>query len=171
MVARLGRAIFAVGITVCSPLRAEWALSDETDKISGRRVVVAEQLALSTTIKPHRQPEATSPAARLAIVCYGGQAWVTIGVPDVLMAGSTARVEYRFDSERPQASRSWRPSSSYAAIGLFETASTKRFLAAATKRDKLLFRSIDDSFGIVEAEFDVSKLAMAIVNVKRACSL
>ncbi len=161
---------FLLIIAIPSPALA-WIRSDTTDRITGRRIVATQKLALDSFLDPPRRERIVSPRAELTFTCYGGEAWVTIGIPNALVAGHSNRVAYRFDDGKPEESRAWRASSGNSAIGLWTTSATRAFLTKAKGKGKLLFRSTTEVFGTMEAEFDLGGLDDAVSEVRKACKI
>ncbi len=156
-------------ITLPQPV-GSWTETLVADKITGETRIGTSLQASRTVLQPPRRPEPSRTVpAELVFVCAKGRAAVYVVVENSLVAGRSARVEYRFSKSKPVASRSWRSATDYTAIGLWKTDATKAFINLAKGSETLYFRSVDNVFGVLEADFDLFGMTEALAPVRRAC--
>jgi hypothetical protein len=148
-----------------------WVLFDQLDRIMNKREISIESFAIATVIYPNRRTSETDKLAKIRIGCSGSIPYFHYYISNQLVAGSTARVQYRVDDDRPVDTRRWRSSSDYTAIGLWNKADIKLVLKQISGKNRIAIRTIDNVFGVTESEFDISGLAAALPAVTRPCGL
>jgi hypothetical protein len=151
------------------PPDVRWQYSDTLDRITGKRMVRAVFMTTTFVRIPQRRPPEVGVKGGLEFRCDDKTTSVTIWIPNALMAGSSASVVYRIDDRAPVTTRSWRASTDYSALGIWDTRRAVAFAKTLFGAQTLAVRIHDTVFGTTEATFDLRHLPHRLRQVRTAC--